>query len=635
MDFFGEQTRARRKTYWLVTCFILAILAIVAIIDLFVTLLYGLEGFGLQATSGSAVELALSESAPNAERRFYEMLWDPLRFLYIFLIVGGIIALASLYRIREIARKGGALIATELGGRPVLRGTSDALERRLLNVIDEMSIAAGIPAPSAFILDNEPGLNAFAAGMTTNDGVIAVTRGLLDQLNRDQLQGVIGHEISHIVNGDSRLNLRIAGVLFGIVFLSQGGRILIRVRGRGAAPAVSLGLLIACVGSIGLLFGRMIQAAVSREREYLADASAVQFTRNPQGLAGALRQLMIAGSQIQHPRASGASHFFFGNSGSRFASAFSFFATHPPLEKRIARIDQSFVPRGIPPAPAPASPGLPGHADPGLTGTTLLHSIGGTPGPAEIAYAQNLLASLPAALQETLRQPENAVAAVYALLLSSRPEIRKTQLATIMAAHTQKTAQATQEHARWLLVQGVRFRLPLLDVALPVLREMPEAASRHFLACVDALIRADGRVSATEFALRQILRRHLSAQKNSRNAIRPERLAQDITVLLGLIVYADGADDATAHAAFRHAARQSPVDLPEAPRKGARMDAIEAALAHLANTAPRFREKLLHACIAAIKHDGKITVAESELLRAFAQSLDCPAPPVLPDTQSV
>jgi Zn-dependent protease with chaperone function len=621
MDFFGEQARARQKTRWLVLLFALAVIAIVVAVYLAVTLVFGLTGNG--------VRVAANSSLGASRNLFHGDFWDASRFFWTFAIVGGTIVIASLYKIRQISRMGGVYIAIELGGRPIPRETKDPLERRLVNVIDEISIAAGIPVPQVFVLDDEPGLNAFAAGMNTGDSVVAVTRGLLDKLDRDQLQGVIGHEISHIVNGDSRLNLKIAGILHGIFFLTLTGRILSRARGRNAQAIFTLGILLFLVGSIGLFFGRLIQAAVSREREYLADASAVQFTRNPEGLAGALRHLMLSGSGIQNPKAGAASHFFFGDGGGNVFRFFSPFATHPPLEKRIARIDRNFNPAQLPKQQAAAElqAELP---DMKLVGANFLSGIGAF-APAQFEAAQILLATLPEPLMAAAHHAEAAQTVAYALLLSRSPEIQTRQLEALGKTHSPELAKTVLARAREILQEGARCRLPLLDLALPSLRELAPEARDRFLAMVDALIQADGRVSASEFALRQILKSVLTPRKVSRASLKLERLNQDITVVLAMLAYV-GNVDKTAAAAFHHAVALAPSDGPWVfpDKKALRPEVMEAALEHLAHATPRFREKLLAACVAVVEHDARITVAEAELLRALAQSLDCPAPPVFP-----
>ncbi|GHT94386.1 Zn-dependent protease [Betaproteobacteria bacterium] len=601
MDFFGEQARARRKSRWLIFWFALAVLCIVLAVY-----------FIAAITFNPARLLSGKAEAPSPS------FWDARLFFWTCLLVGGGIVLASLYKILQISKQGGAFIATELGGRYIPRETADADERRLLNVVDEMSIAAGIPAPQVFLLDDEADLNAFAAGATPADSVVAVTRGLLDRLNRDQLQGVIGHEISHLVNGDARLNMRLIGVLNGILILTKVGRALCRARGRKSGGIVLFGIFLTLIGYIGVFFGRLIKASVSRQREYLADASAVQFTRNPEGISGALRQIAYIGSRIEHPNAEEASHLFFSNSG-----GFSFlqlFASHPPIEQRIARIDN------IDPSSLPKSnPQRTNGADE-ETGISFLNAIGGT----EIRYAQKFLAELPPPLAADLNRPHATVAVVFALLLSKRPEIQQAQLDAITQSHTRQTADAACAHQQWLQGEAPHKRLPLLDMTLPALRELDTDARQRCLATVDVLINADGRVSASEFALHHILKNTLLPTP-VRMPLRLEKLDTDITRLLALIAYAGNSDATAAAAAYQHALPLSPVSNPQPfpTRNALKPELVENALARLSQANPRFRQKLLQACVAAVEHDGKITVTESELLRAFAQSLDCPVPPLL------
>ena len=569
-------------------------------------------------------------------------LWNSKRFLWICLIVGGGIMAASLYKIWQIARHGGALIATQLGGRMIARGTYNTAERRLLNVIDEMSIAAGIPAPVAFVLTDESSLNAFAAGLSAQDSVIGVTRGLLESMNRDELQGVIAHEISHIVNGDSRLNLKLIGTLYGIYALTLIGRGLMRMRGATAVFGVSL----CVIGFIGLFFGRLIQAAVSREREYLADASAVQFTRHPVGLAAALRKLRDSGSGIQHPQAAAASHFFLGASDApeTFWATSSLFATHPSLADRIRRLgdvlleppDEAEAPAGTPigmfaNSPLPVLAANPHAAMPIVAPAAV--AVANLPeeiSPASLNQAQILLAHLP----ETLRQQAYCFAGasgiLAGLLLSRQSDIRAQQEKLLPAS----VLPVAQNLYQWLGAQpehGARYRLVWLDLILPTLREGLDSERQQFIVLAQGLIGADGRVSPTEFALYSMLRGALLSPAElriKRSELRLEQLDHDIAVLLALLAYAGHEDMETTEAAYREAIARSPAgtEYPLPAKAELFLPRISEALSHLALAAPPYRRKLLSACEVAIRHDGKITPVENELLRAFAQSLDCPAP---------
>jgi len=322
MDFFAHQDKARKKTKLLVVYFLFAVLCIIASVY-FVSLMV-FYGTHAKQTPGS----------PPPEL----VLWDPTLFLRVVFGTLGVVAVGSLYKMAVLS-KGGSAVAESLGGRPIDPETTNPDERKLRNVIEEMAIAAGVPVPKIYVLEDESGINAFAAGHAPGDAAIGVTRGCMTLLDRDELQGVIGHEFSHILNGDMRLNLRIMGVIFGIVCLAVVGRVLVYSRGgdRGRAPLMFLGLALIVIGAIGVFFGRLIQAALSRQREFLADASAVQFTRNPEGLSGALQKIGSAGSKVGSAHAGEASHMFFGNGlGKPFLGAM---ATHPPLDERIRAID--------------------------------------------------------------------------------------------------------------------------------------------------------------------------------------------------------------------------------------------------------------------------------------------------------
>ncbi|MDI1312150.1 M48 family metallopeptidase [Prosthecobacter sp.] len=324
MDFFAHQDKARKNTKVLVVYFVIAIACIIASVYIASLLIF----YGVHAKQQPGVPLS----------EF--VLWDPKLFLNVMLGTLGVVAIGSLYKTAALA-KGGSAVAESFGGRLVSSNTTHPEERKLRNVIEEMAIAAGVPVPKIYVLDDEKGINAFAAGHAPGDAAIAVTRGCMTLLNRDELQGVIGHEFSHILNGDMRLNLRIMGVIFGILCLAVIGRILIYSRGgRDRNPLMLLGLALIVIGAIGVFFGRLIQAALSRQREFLADASSVQFTRNPAGLSSALQKIGSVGSQLESPRAGEASHMFFGNGlGEPF---FRMLATHPPLAERIRAIDPSW-----------------------------------------------------------------------------------------------------------------------------------------------------------------------------------------------------------------------------------------------------------------------------------------------------
>jgi len=572
--------------------------------------------------------------------------WNDPRAFCFSVLFSGSIAIISLYRTWKISCQGGVLIAQELGGCQIRRNASGPAERRLLNVIDEMSIAAGIPAPVAFVLTEETSLNAFAAGLSTQNSVIAVTRGLLETMNRDELQGVIAHEISHIVNGDSYFNLKLLGILSGLYALTIAGRSVMFMV--SIMPLAILGTVLRFIGSVGLFFGRLIQATASREREYLADATAVQFTRNPVGLVSALNKLRASGSQIRHPQAIAASHLFFGSDDKSVSdtSWASLLATHPPLKDRIRRLggrlstprlrrDESLEPADLvaveknQPQILTANP----HAvlPVVLPVQVAMESLANDIAPEGVAHAQALLASLPETLRQEAQSVAGATGIVCGLFLSiTQPDIQPQQEKLLSAA----VLPIAKRLCDWLSFQPeerARYRLVWLDLVLPTLREAPQAECQQLLDWVKELIRANGRISPSKFALYSLLRNALlppSERQDKSGKLRLEQLDRDIASLLALMAYAGHEKLEDAKTAYQAALAHSPAnkEMPFPDRQDFSLKTVSLAFQHLALAAPPYRKKILEACAVAAAHDGKIMPVENELLRAFAQSLDCPAP---------
>lgn len=610
MDFFAAQDHARRTSRLLVLWFMLAVVGIIATV--YLTLVVAL---GLGAAEYEAQPVSL---------------WDPELLLLTAAGVGGIILLASTYKVIALSRNGGPAIAEELGGRLVSRSTTDPLERRLINVVEEMALASGIPAPPVYVLDAEQGINAFAAGSKTTEAVVAVTRGTLEQLSRDELQGVIAHEFSHILNGDMRLNLRLIGVLHGILLLTLVGRVLMRsARGsdRGAAPFIMAGLALVVVGYLGVFFGKLIKAGVSRQREYLADASAVQFTRNPAGISGALKRIAGIGSEVHHPRAEEASHMFFGSS----AHFSRLLATHPPIETRIKRIEPSF--EAIPSAQRKDSAGMPSPAGTMAFSPSAFADGIGNVAPEHVDYGHRLINGLPESVLGTLHQPGSARAMVFALLISRDNDVRDAQSSIIEKAFGAGTRDETRAHAQWLTGQGGAIRLPLLDLVLPTLGELGTDAREQILDAVERLIAADRRTSLFEYVLRRLLHAGLRPSRGSgATAVSLKTLKNDTARLLGLLARAGGTSSAAVAEAFAASTAIAPLEGPwDIALASETLDAreLDRTLSHLAGTGAGFRRKLIEACATAIMHDGKITPTEAELLRAVCQALECPTPPLL------
>jgi len=496
-----------------------------------------------------------------------------------------------------------------------------------------------------------------AVGLDVSRSAIAVTDGCLKLLSRDELQGVVAHEFSHLLNGDSRINLRLLGLVHGILVIGLLGSMLLRTLGRtndsgkrskssgGALSAVLfVGACLYLIGSVGVFFARLIKAAVSRQRELLADASGVQFTRNPAGLAGALKKIggLDRGSRLLAARAEEASHFYFSEGMGRFTALMS---THPPLAERIRFLDSTF--QGEMPAtlhsPVALEEEVPGvsAAVPGARGIAaqpraVVASVGAL-SDQHIDYAQSLLARIPQRLRDSIREPWVARAVVLALLLDAKPETRAAQLKAVLALGDPQLADHVSRASTALRAAPAEARLPILDLALPALRRLSSAQYGELRAAVDRLIRADSRIGLFEYTLQCVLLRHLAAHFEP-NRPEPARGPQievvgALSVLLSMLAYAGAPDPAEAARAFEAGRAQLSGDrfFPALlAREKLDLRALDRALGRLRDTAPRLRGQILGACVAAVATDGKVTIAEGELLRAVSDSLGCPMPPLLP-----
>ncbi|HEX4629348.1 MAG TPA: M48 family metallopeptidase [Chthoniobacterales bacterium] len=656
MDFFERQDKARRHTAFLVFYFVVAVVLLIGAVYLAVLLVFG----GFQLKNG-ADETAASWSQASM-------------FLGTTVATLGVIGTGSFFKTLSLAR-GGRAVAELLDGRLVNPNSTDAQERKLLNVVEEMAIASGVPVPQVYVMDGEPGINAFAAGHSASDAAISVTRGAMTMLTRDELQGVIAHEFSHLLNGDMKLNLRLMGLIFGILCLTVIGRVLIRTRGR-KNPLPLLGLALIIIGWVGVLFGRLIQAAVSREREFLADASAVQFTRNPSGLANALKKIggITEGSQLQSDRAEEASHLFFANG---LKSRFFGFATHPPLAERIKALDPSFdgnypsvvlpdlpatvIPPPMPgvshlaPPPPPPPPPLalvaaaqppplpvvgppPLPTAPAIIAQQTIVADIGKPRTEHLQYAVDLHQAVPPTIQTAARDPLGAHAMVCAFLLAEDAAAREKQLDELGRA----TVEAVRDETRriWPDVQGIppQARIPLVDLALPALRRLSPSQFEQFRSAVNTLIASDEQTDLFEFMLQKLVMRHLDTR------FYPERrpvtqfydlrpLVRDAGILLSATAYAGADDPAQAQAAFAKGAESlghiARAEIPWLPPTECDLKHLDAALDRFAQSVPQIKKNVLTACAETVSADNMIQQREAEILRAIADALDCPLPPFL------
>ena len=648
-DFYERQDAARRSTSWLIGMFALGVLAVVA----------GTMAVAWVVTGGlQSYRAAKSGQILDAPDAFYDVSHDDLLAILAaggatLLLIGG----GTTYKIAQLAG-GGSVVAEELGGKRVYPNATNLVEQRLLNVVEEMALASGVPVPPVYLLDKERGINAFAAGYSSSDAVVAVTRGTAEQLTREELQGVVAHEFSHILNGDMRLNVRLIGILHGLLLLGLIGRILLRVGGTGSrssssknnggAAIVMIGLAMFVLGYIGTLMGNLIKAAVSRQREYLADASAVQFTRNPGGLSGALKKIgaFISGSQLTAPKAAEASHMFFSQGVWEGFTGLT--ATHPPLEKRILALEPNWdgkfpkmpqQPAGIAEFSAAGVAGLAGLAGDGpdvpLGVVSRAADQVGEPVEAHREYAARLIEAIPTVVRDNAHESYGARAVLYGLLIDADPAVREKQLAMLAKTAAQDVYELTLKLLPYLDLLDVRVRLPLVDMSLPALRAMSPPQYRTFNTCFRELVRADNRLGLFEWMLYRVLTRNLRPQFEKTAAPRVayyglQRLEVECSVLLSTLAYADNRREEAAAAVERGAVKLRGVKVALLPAESCGLDPLRKSLEKLAQVAPKQRRALVDACAATICADNEVTVAEAELLRGICDMLDCPMPPLLP-----
>jgi Zn-dependent protease with chaperone function len=636
MDFFTYQDAARRKTAVLVAYYVAAVALI--ILGVYVAFVLVLTGAGAKA-GGETVTVRL---------------WHPDLFTWV---VGGtvlVVIAGTFYKIAQLS-SGGEAVARMLGGRPIARNTIDSDERKVLNVVEEMAIASGTPVPQVFVLDDEPGINAFAAGFSPNNAVIGVTRGSISSLTRDELQGVIAHEFSHILNGDMRLNIRLIGVLNGILVLALIGYAIlrggsrasrVRSRGKGGGAILLFGLLLMIIGYVGVFFGKLIKSAVSRQREFLADASAVQFTRNPPGIAGALKKIggFVQGSRLQTSRAEEASHFFFANGvASTFANLM---ATHPPLEERIRRVDPSFDGTAAKAPQAGASvagalvglvSSIAGHGAPQSYAADPAEVIArvGAPQLEHLVYAKELVAALPPRLEAAAREPFAARAVLYCLLLNRDRAPRGIQIESLEKNADSAVHAETVKLAPLVEQMDDRLRLVLADFAVGALKDMSGAQYERFRADVERLVDADGQMDLFEYALqRMIIRRLDPVFRKSKPPVTQYYSLKPLLPVCGQLVSCLalwGTDDRDeAASAFARGMEQLDSSVAMTPQDRCGLKMVDEALSVLAAASPAVKKQVLTACIACVGADGVVNTEEAELLRAVADSLDCPIPPFLP-----
>ena len=650
-DFFARQAAARRSSRRLVGLFILALLAVLVAVNavvLFAANLFLVPEPGMDI-AGSQRRLAI---------------WVTL--LMTALILGG-----SLIRLRSLAAGGGS-VARALGGERVTADNADALRRRLLNVVEEMAIASGVPVPEVYVLEQEGAINAFAAGHNPANAAVAVTRGALEQLDRDELQGVVAHEFSHILNGDMRLNMRLIGLLYGLLMVAIAAELLfqssarsrhalpypVRGRQRNGQGALVLVFVVAAtiwaIGRIGVFFGRLIQAAVARDRERLADAAALQFTRQPDGLKGALVKIatMPGGSRLAIPNREQVAHMLFA-AGMRRG-----FATHPPLIERIQALDPQFdakeldrlrarqIAEGIAErnvqqaqqqdaaraASEPDGPAGPAASAAGPIAAPLKPAaLAGTIDAAALLLAATLREGVPEAMHRASASADSAAALLLALALDRAPALAAPQL-TAIERHLGEARAATV--AGWSAAVNAlpaEERLPVLQMQFASLHHWPREQRERLVACLAALPRP-GEADVTAWALGRLAQVHLLDELDPDGApwvLALDQVAEELATLFAVLARHGNPDPVAARRAYemglsRLLPRERPAYAPPdqwAPR-------LDAALSVLDRLSAPARELLLEGLVQVIQHDGQLTRPEAELLRAVCAALHCPLPPL-------
>lgn len=641
MDFFDHQERAKANSRRFTILYIIAVVLICAAVALVAGLV---AGFVSDVPPASKLDLVIVVSLITAA-------------VTALTIVSG-----SVYRISEL-RGGGSSVAMSLGGRLIDPSSRDPKERQLLNVIEEMAIASGVPVPPVFLMPNEHGINAFAAGYAPGDAVIGVTQGCINALTRDELQGVMAHEFSHILNGDMRLNIRMIGLLNGILIITIVGHLLLQAAPRSARGKNGLWILVLMlviafamliIGSIGALSARIIQAKISRQREFLADASAVQFTRNPNGIANALRRIggHARRASIKHPRTQEAGHMFFGEALRVTSMLRSTLASHPPLKERIIRIDPSWDGTMLESliadekiAPLSNQEKLKSVIpDLGIGQSALLMpmlALSGNMTPAHIEHARSMIVSIPQELRDAAHDIFSGSAVVYALLLDRKDAgIHQAQIDHLNQHAEPAIASMVEVLSSIASTMSPELRLPLLDMTLGSLAHLSENQHREFRANVKALIKIDNSVDLFEWVTLGVLTRHLDERFGKSKPQVTQyyalgKLTNEISVLLSALAHAGATDEYAAgesvllgEDSLKSLLRGAQINL--LPMEQSNLHALDTALRTLAQCAAKLKRDLLKACALVVAADHEITTNEAELLRAVADILGVPTPPLLP-----
>lgn len=662
MNFFEHQDQARRQTGKLIALFSFAVLSIVVAVNVAFWLAW--IGIGLYTNNYT------NNGAIHWLDTWIDW-WQTGYGLFVIAATLFLIAVGSLLQWLQLA-DGGPAVAKKVGARPISDFKNNPSVQQYNNVVSEMAIASGMPVPQLFVLEREMGINAFVAGYQLSDTIMVVTQGLLDTLDRDQLQAVTGHEFSHIAHGDMRLNLQLMSMLSGIVMIGQFGIFLIDTgrhrshrrskKDSSALPVLILGIGLWLIGNIGVFFARLIKAAVSRQREFLADASSVQFTRNPDGLAGALYQIQQAqtGSALRSRHKESLSHLCI-SATTNTQHWLGNLQTHPPLQERIDRISpqfsikmkhqaqakklsepvtsaigggaSAFVP-GVgagagASAGAGVGAGMGAMAAPLLMTTQSILSTVGTAKPAHLAVGQQLYRDIPEKLRTALQQTDGAQAFCLSLILKEFQDPTQIAQAKDQMSEGQRTWCATL--GPWIASMPATLRLPCLELGLPTLKALQTDQRKQFIKQIEQLSRFNNQLDMHEWVVLSLLRITLFPRPSKRAAPKVNQfdaVNHAIQTLLSALVHNDE-DFAGANTTYKKTVASFGLSQQWLLSKDAvTYDAVSKALWHLGDLNFILRQPLLQACADIVLHDGAVTVPEFEFLRVVSAALECPMPPL-------
>jgi Zn-dependent protease with chaperone function len=644
MDFFEHQAQAKAASKRLLFLFLLVTFVVVVCVDFVIYTISKLQ----------MLDTTLVHKVSNVSIQDFidwQLSWYGLAAASVSILI---IGFGSLMRWLDL-RKGGGGLAINLGARSLGFASKDEKEQRLINVVEEMAIAAGIIPPSIFILDYESSINAFVAGYEIEDSALIVTNGLLNNMDRDELQAVVGHEFSHILHGDNRINIHLMIMIAGFVWVSEIGHSLTSrhsYRGsrsytgrssKGRQQAASIGIPLIIVGFFGAFCGRLIRASVSRKREYLADASAVQFTRNPQAMASALNVIRSNANKgyLKNSKAEELSHMCISPSKKS-----SWFSSHPPLDDRINTIDATFIKRHE--ARERKSEREEKRSDKQaqknqatrnmysadipqmqLGASQHLHDVIGTMSAVNLEYAMSLHEQFPAEYKKALQGPELAKTMLLYLLLNDKPDLRAEQLTWL---EQQLSKSQDYLHSLTMLSQGIQSRLalPLVELLIPLLKTLDDQTKKSLLEQVLIMAKWDGKLTMFEICLYSLLKENL--QPSSKNATshsikKIKLVAYEFNLVVSCFIHKSGgsaADKNNLHQAMMNIfslESQSLINKEQIiPNK------LYATFKKLKALSPMLKRSLMDVCGDIVFHDKIVQSCEYESLKLMSLILSCPMP---------